>query len=372
MGLNYVLLCVIAEEEKQKPKRKREKQLNILKPSVKKMKGQAANNKGNYTSEATNNVSKVKSNNVPENKPDETSFSGSLYTQELSSKENENLNEKTSTDARSKAMQFESMNEISKNDTLRQKQDASSLKKPENVSLPKCKQLNTNSKIHGTTDKMETLPDDESETQFTVTSENDEDVINCSQDFFSSQFRPSEQNMSQKKKVDTCSVSTDAHALQKSSISGQATGRNKNTPCKRNETGKIIADSSTAALNETNETEQIKMTNSLLIIMEKDTGNELESGGALIDNNTSVAEANTSVQSVLQPDVSNPSTSIALSGSHLNWSDEVPLVPHSQYKTLCTKADQVHYQNFDAVVPELNVEDFDNNSYESLDFEPEE
>jgi hypothetical protein len=367
-----VLLCTIAEEENQKPKRKRAKQLNILKPSVKKMKGQAANNKGNYTSEATNNVSKVKNNNVPQdnssNKPDETSFSDSLYTQELSSKEFENVNEKPSTDA----AQFESMNEISQNDALRQEQDSSSLTKPENVCLPKCKQPNTNIESRETTDEMQMLPDDGSETQFTVTSNKDGDIINCSQDFFSSQFEPSEQNMSQKKKVDTYSVTTDVHVPCKSSISGQATSRNMNTLCIRNETGKITVDSNMATLGEINEAEQIKMTNSLIRVMEEDTGNKTESCGGLIDNNSSMTEANILIQSVLKPDVSNPSTSIAPSGAHLNCSDKVPLVPHSQHKTVCTKAGQLDDQNFDAVVPQLNTEDFDDSSFDSIDFEPEE
>jgi hypothetical protein len=369
-----VLLCVIADEDKQKPKRKRAKQLNILKPSVKKIKGQAADNKGNYTSEATNNVSEVENNNFPQdnssNKSDETNYSGSLYTQELSSKENEN--EKPSTDAKSKPMRFETMTETSQNDTLRQEEASSSLTKPENVSLPECKQPFTNIGSQETTNEMQMLPADGqmlpvdgNETQFTVTSKTDEDIINCSQDFFSSQFEPNEQNMSQKKKVDTYSVTTDVHVLSNSSISDQATGI-------RNETGKPILDSSVATLGGTSEMEQIEMTNFPIRFMEEDTGNELESGGALIDNDMSMTEADAAIQSVLQPDVSDPSTIIAPSGAHLNCSDKVPLVPRSQLETVFTKAGQLDDNYFDAVVPQLNTEDFNDSSYDLIDFEREE
>jgi hypothetical protein len=126
-----------------------------------------------------------------------------------------------------------------------------------------------------------------------------------------------------------------------------------------------------ATLGETSETEQIKVTRSPIRVVEEDTGNMLGSHGVLADD-TAMTEVDISIQSVLQHDISNTSTSIAPTGSHSNCSDKVPLVPNSQFKTLCTKAGQLVDQNCDAVVPELNTEDFDNNSYESADFEVEE
>lgn len=375
MILNYVLLCVIAEEETQKPKRKRAKQVNILKPPVKKIKGQPPNNEGNNISEATDNISKIESNKVQENnssnRPNQTSFSSSLYTQELSSKESENINEKHFTDARSKPMQFESMNEINQNDAPRQEQNASSPTKPENVSLPKCKHPSTNNERQETTGEMQIPQDDGSETQFTVASKQSEDIIICSQDFFLSQVGPIEQNMSQKRKVDTYSGTTDVQGLNKSSISGQANCQNVNAPCGKNKASEITVDSCMATLGETSETEQIKVTRSPIRVVEEDTGNMLGSHGVLADD-TAMTEVDISIQSVLQHDISNTSTSIAPTGSHSNCSDKVPLVPNSQFKTLCTKAGQLVDQNCDAVVPELNTEDFDNNSYESADFEVEE
>jgi hypothetical protein len=375
MILDYVLFCVIAEKGKQKPKMKRAKQFNILKPPVKKMEGQTANKEGSDISEATD-ISKGRNNNIQENNSakntDENILSSSLYTQELSSKETEHLNEKSSTDARSKPIQFESMNDIGRNDTPRQDQDASSPTKSENVSIPKCKQPSTNNERQARTDKMQMLPDDENETQFTFASNQDENVINCSQDFFSSQFGTNEQSMSQKKKGDAGSGSTDVQALNKISISGEDTCGNTNAFCKRNETCKITVDNCMDTLGETSEIEQIKTTNSLIRGMEEDTDKMLCSGGALTGNNTCMTESNTSIQSVLQPDVDNPSASIAPTGSHSDCSDKVPLVPHSQFKTLCNKPGQLDDKNCDAVVPELNSEDFDNNSYDSIDFEPEE
>lgn len=370
-----MLLCVIAEEEKEKPKRKRAKQFNTLKPNINKIKGQAVNNEGNNISEATDNISKIESNKVQENnssnRPNQTSFSSSLYTQELSNKESNNLNEKPFTDARSKPMQFESMNEISQNDTPRQEQNGSSPTMPENVSLPKYKQPSTNNERQETTDEMQIPQDDGSETQFTVASKKSEDIINCSQDFFLSQVGPTEQNMSQKKKVDTCSGTTDVQGLNKSSKSGRPNCRNVNVPCEKNKASEITVYSCMATVGETNGTEQIKVTNSPIGVVEEDTGNMLGSHGALTDD-TAMTEVDISIQSVLQHGISNQSTSIAPTGSHSNCSDNVPLVPNSQFKTLSTKAGQLIDQNCDAVVPELNIEDFDNNSYDSVDFEPEE
>jgi hypothetical protein len=472
MILNYVLLCVIAEEGKQKPKRNKAKQFNRLNPAVKKTKVQAANNEGkDMTSEATGNISKIRNNKVQENnssnRPDQTSFSSAIYTQELSSKESENLNEKPFTEARSKPLLFESTTEISQKDSARQDQDASSPTKPENVSLPKCKQPSTNIERQTTVSEMQIPSDDGSETQIRVASKQGEDIINCSQDLFSSQVGPIEENMSQTKNVDTDSGTTVVQGLSKSSISGRANSRNVNGPCEENKTNKITVDSCMATSVEAGETEQVKTISSLIRVVEHDTGNMMESGGALIDNDTAMtevdtskqsdlqldistmmesggalidnntamaeadtskqsdlqldistmmesggalidndtamAEANTSkqsdlqldistmmesggaliddtamtevdtsVQSVLQLDISNPTTSIAPTFSQSNCSDSVPLVPDSQFKTVCTKAGQLIDQNLDAVVPELNVEDFDNNSYDSIDFEPEE
>lgn len=367
MIFNYVLLCVIAEEEKQKPKRKRVKQFNILKPHVKKIKGQSANNEGNNISEATDNISKTENNNVQENncshRPNQTSFNSSLYTQELSSQESENFNEKPFTDATSKPMQFESMNEISQN--------ASSPTKAENVSLPKCTQPSTNNERQEETDELQIPQDYGSETQFRVASKQSEDILNCSQDFFLSQVGPIEQNKLQKEKADTYSGTTDLQGLNKSSISGQANCRNVNAPYEKNKASDITVDSCMATLGETSGTEHIKATNSPNRVVEEDTGNMLGSCGDLPDD-TAMTEIDISVQSVLQHDINNLSTSIAPTGSHSNCSDKVPLVPNSQFETPSTKAGQLVDPDCDAVVPELNIEDFDNNSYSSVDFEVEE
>ncbi|PNF16484.1 hypothetical protein B7P43_G07790 [Cryptotermes secundus] len=355
------------EEEKQKPKRKRVKQFNIIKPYVKKIKGQPANNEGNNVSEATDNISKIENNNVQENnsshRPNQTSFNSSLYTQELSSQESENFNKEPFTDARSKSMEFESTNETSQN--------APSPTKAENVSLPKCIQPSTNNERQEATNEMQIPQDYGSETQFRVASKQSEDTINCSQDFFLSQVGPIEQNMLQKKKVGTYSGTADVQGLNKSSLSGQANCRNVNAPCEKNKASEITVDSCMATLGETSGMGQIRATNSPIKVVEEDTANMLGSCGDFPDD-TAMTEIDISIQSILQHDISNLSTSIAPTGSHSNCSDKVPLVPNSQFETPSTKEGQLVDQNCDAVVPELNIDDFDNNSYNSVDFEVEE
>jgi hypothetical protein len=81
------------------------------------------------------------------------------------------------------------------------------------------------------------------------------------------------------------------------------------------------------------------------------------------DNHRILTEVGSSA-SVMQPDTHNPSTSAAPTGSNSNCSDSMPLVPDIQQNNLQTKANQ----NCDAVVPQLD----DDNSDDTLDFEPEE
>lgn len=203
-----MLLCVIAEKNKQKPKRTRSKKYNILEPAVKKTKVQATDNEEKKgTSEVINKISKTNSNDVQENnaskRPNQTIFSSSLYTQELSNRETENSKDKHYTDT--KTLKFDSNSEESLKESAKQAEAASSRTKSVNLFLSKCKQPSTSTSNEGkkATDEVQMLSDDESETHFSVASKKGEDIMNFSQDLFLSQNVTTEQNTLQKKNADT-------------------------------------------------------------------------------------------------------------------------------------------------------------------------
>lgn len=361
-------ICVIAEKGKRKPKRKRAKQDNILEPAAKKIRVQAADNEGKErTSEAINKIHKIDSNEVFEKKSNQTTFSSSLYTQELSNKETGSLKEKSFTDAKVKPLQNKSNNDGSQKGSTRQAEADSFPTKPEDMSLPKCK-LNTSNERNKLTDEMHTLSDMESETQLSVASKQGENLINCSQDLFSSQNGNTEQPTSVKKR-DTNNSSRTIAELSKSSTSEGLDSRNVNTPHKENKTGEIKVYSYMAAVGDTNKVGKIGTTNSVMRILEEGADNMMERGGDVTDNVSAVREFNIPTQSVLQPGISNTSTSNAPADSYSHCSQSVPLVPDSQFQR--DEFQSVH-KNCDAVVPQLDVEVSDNNSYSSADFEPEE
>jgi hypothetical protein len=97
------------------------------------------------------------------------------------------------------------------------------------------------------------------------------------------------------------------------------------------------------------------------VVADKNTAKDEAANG---EDNHSIASS----ASVLQPDVHNPSTSTAPTGSHSNCSDSMPLVPDIQQNNFQTKANQ----HCDAVVPQLDDDKSDDNSHDALDFEPEE
>jgi hypothetical protein len=368
-----MLLCVIAEKDKQKPKRKRAKKDSILQPAVKKTKVQAADSEEKKrSSEAINKIPRMNSNKVQENsaskRPNQTTFSSSLYTQELSNKEIENSKEKPFAGGKSKTLQFESNTEESLKGSARQAEAASTRTKSVNLSLLECKQPSTSNERKKITDEMQILSDDESETQFSVASKRGKDIMNCSQDLFSSQNGTIEQNTSQKKNADT---NDGTITVIGSSTSDGLNSRNMYAPHEENKANEITIDSCKATAGEATEPQQIKTTNSIMRMLEENTSNMMECGGAVNDNEPAVRGIVSSTQSVLQPDISNQSTSSAPTGSYLNCSDSVPLVPNSQCNTVHTETNRLVHQNGDAVVPQLSFEDSDN-SYDSVDFEAEE
>jgi hypothetical protein len=364
MNVNFMLLCVIAEKDKQKPKRKRAKKDSILEPVVKKTKMQASNNEEKKRmSDAINKVAKINSKEVQENnaskRPNQTTFIGSLYTQELSNKETENSKEKHFTDAKGKTFQLQTSTEEKLEGSARQAVAASSRKKSVNLFLPKCKQPSTYNERKEITDEMQILPDDESETQFSVATKQGEDIMN-SQDLFSTQNGTTEQNTSKKKNADT---NDGTITIKGSTTSDGLNSRNTYAPHEENKANEITTDSCTATVGEATEPEQIKTTHSIM---------GMECVVAVNDNEQAVRELVSSTQSVLQPDISSQSTGNAPIGSCLNCSDSVPLVPDSQCNTVYAETCSSLHQNGDAVVPQLSFEDSDNNSYDSVDFEPEE
>jgi hypothetical protein len=303
----------------------------------------AVHEKRAVMSEATDNISKINSNKVQENDtsstPNQIIFSSSLYTQELSNNETHKPNDKLVT-------------------------ETSSATNPEHVSAPESAQPSKNNEEHETTDGMEIQSDKDNETQFNIIDTLDETIINCSQDMFSSQTATTEQNMSEKNKADTATgISTDV-ALHKLSISSGASSRSVNAN-HENKNSEFTADSCMAMVGEKSDSEQIQIadgTNRVLdVVADKNTAKD---GAANDEDNHSIESS----ASVLQPDVHNPSTSTAPTGSHSNCSDSMPLVPDIQQNNFQTKANE----NCDAVVPQLDDDKSDDNSHDTLDFEPEE
>jgi hypothetical protein len=341
-----VPLCVAADGGKEKHKRKRAKPDSISKRTTKKAKVQAAvpENRA-VTSEATGDISKISSNRVQENdsssKPNQFTFSSSLYTQELSDSKTHDQNDKLVT-------------------------ETSSATNPEHVSAPESTQPSKNNEEQETTDGME-IPSYNDDTQFNTTATLDETVINCSQDLFASQTATTEQNMSEKSKANTATgISTDV-ALHKLSTSSGASSRNVNAN-HANKISEFTADSCMATVGEKSDSEQIETadcTNRVLdVVADKNT---IKDGAANDeDNHIILTEVGSSV-SVVQPDMHNPSTSTAPTGSNSNCSDSMPLVPDIQQNNVQTKANQ----NCDAVVPQLDDKS-DDSSHDTLDFEPEE
>jgi hypothetical protein len=370
-----MLLCVITEKGKQKPKRKRAKKDSTLEPAVKKTKVQAADNEERKrTSEAVNKmkIHKMNSNKVQENNaskgPVQTIFSSSLYTQELSNKETENSKEEPFNDSKIKPLPLESnTGEILKG-SAKEVEAVSSATKSDSMSIPKCKQPSTSNKRKKITDETSTVSGDESETQFSAASKQHEDIMNCSQDLFSSQYVTAEQNTSQKKNADT---NDGMMTLIGSCTSDGLNSRNVYAPHGQNKANEIMIDSCMATERETSEAEQIQTTNSVMRMLEENTGNMMESGGTVNDNESSMRGIVSSAQSVMQPDISNQST-ISATHSRPNCSDSMPLVPNSQCNITHTGANRLLHQDEDAVVPQLSFEHSDNNSYDSADFEPEE
>jgi len=343
-----VPLCVAADGGKQQHKRKRAKPDGISKRTTKKAKVQAAvSEKQAVMSEATGNVSKINSNNVQEHNtsstPNQITFNSSLYTQELSNNETHNPNDKLVT-------------------------ETSSATNPEHVSAPESTQPSKNNEEQETTDGMEIPSDNDNETQFNIIAMLDETTINCSQDMFSSQTATTQQNMSEKNKAATATgISTDV-ALHKLSTSSEASSRNVNAN-HENKNSEFTADSCMATVGEKSDSEQIETADGtnrgLDVVADKNTANDGAANDE--DNHTILTEVGSS-SSVLQPDMHNPSTSTAPTGSHSSCSDSMPLVPDIQQNNFQTKANQ----NCDAVVPQLDDDKSDDNSHDTLDFEPEE
>jgi len=341
-------LCVAADGGKEKHKRKRAKQDSISKHTTKKAKVQAVvHEKRAAMSEAAGNISKINSNKDQENdsssKPNQITFSSSLYTQELSSDETLEPNDKLVT-------------------------EISSPTNPEYVSAPESTQPSKNNEEQETTVGMEIPSYNDNETQFNIIATLDQTTINCSQDLFSSQTSTTEQNMSEKNKVDTATgISTDATLHKLSTSSGASTRNvNANHGYKNSE---FTADSCMATVGEKSDSEQIQTadcTNRVLdVVADKNTAKNEAADDE--DNHRILTEVG-SLPSVLQPDMHIPSTSTAPTGSHSNCSDSMPLVPDIQLNNSQTKANK----NCDAVVPQLDDDKSDDNSHYTLDFEPEE
>lgn len=339
--------CVTADGGKEKHKRKRAKPDGISKRTTKKAKVQeAVPEKRTVMSEATRNISKIKSNKVQANDtsstPNQIAFSSSLYTQELSN-ESHNPNDKLVT-------------------------ETPSASNPEHVSAPDSTQPSKHNEEQETTDGMEVPSDNDNETQFSITATLDGTIINCSQDMFSSQTATTEQNMSEKNIADTATgISTDV-ALHKLSTSGEASGRNVDAN-HENKNSDFTADSCMATVGEKSDSEQTGTADCTNRVVDVVADENTAKGGAARDedNHRILTEAGSSA-SVLQPATHNPSTSTAPTGSNSDCSDSMPLVPDIQQNNFQTKANQ----NCDAVVPQLDDDNSDDSSHDTLDFEPEE
>ena len=340
-------LCVAADGDKEKHKRKRAKPDGISKHTTKKAKVQAeVHEKRTVMSEATGNIPKINSNKVQANDtsstPHQITFSSSLYTQELSNNETHDPNDKLVTE------------------TL-------SATNPEHVSAPaSTTQPSKNNEEQDTTNGMEIPSDNDNEKQFNIIATLDETILNCSQDMFSSQTATTEQKMSEKNKADTATgISTDVALL---STSSGASSRNVNAN-HENKNSEFIADSCMATVGEKSDSEQIQTADCTNRVLDVVAGKNTAKDGAANDGDyhTILTEFG-STASVLQPDTNNPSTSTAPTGSNSNCSDSMPLVPDIQQNNLQNKANQ----NCDAVVPQLDDDESDDNSHDTLDFEPEE
>lgn len=283
---------------------------------------QAADTEGRAVeSEAIDNNSKITSNKVQEydssSRSNQITFNSSLYTQELST---ENQNKKCLTE-----------------------------------SAPENKEPSNNNE----------------ETQFSIMEKQDETIINCSQDLFSSQTANSEQNTSKINKAATDIGIGTAVSLHTSHTPSGANSRKMNANHEGSNTTEVMADSCMATVRENNESEQTQTLGSIKRILDVPAEKNKAKGAAANDKDDDkmVTEGEgVSSTTVLQPDIQNPSTSNAPTGPHLNCSGSIPLVPDFQNSNLLTKANG----NCDAVVPQLDDDDFDDNSYDSPDFEPEE
>jgi hypothetical protein len=299
-------------------------------------------------SEATGNISKINSIRVQENdsssKPNQFTFSSSLYTQELSDSETHDPNDKLVT-------------------------ETSSATNPEHVSAPESTQPSKNNEEQErTTDGME-IPSYNDNTQFNIIATLDETVINCSQDLFSSQIATTEHNTSEKNKANTATgISTDV-ASHKLLTSSGASSRNVNAN-HENKISEFTADSCMATVGEKSDSEQTETADCTNGVLDMAADKSTAKDGAANDegNHTILTDVGSSA-SVLQPDdMHNPSTSTAPTGSNSTCSDSMPLVPDIQQNNFQNKANQ----NCDAVVPQLDDDRSDDNSHDTLDFEPEE
>jgi hypothetical protein len=341
-------LCDVADGGKEKHKRKRAKPDSISKCTTKKAKVQAAVlEKRAATSEAAGNVSKVSSNEDQENdsssKPNQITFSSSLYTQELSNDEPHNPNDKLVTETSSPA-------------------------NPEHVSAPESTQPSKNNEQQETTDGMEIPSYNDNETQFDIIAMLDESTINCSQDLFSSQTATTQQNMSEINKVDTATGTSTEVTLHKLFTSSGASTRNVNAN-HDNKNSEFTTDSCMATVGEKSDSEQIQTADCRNRVLDVDADKNAANDEAANDeDNRRILTEVGSSPSVLQPDTQIPSTSTAATGANSNCSDSMPLVPDIQLNNLHTKANQ----NCDAVVPQLDDDKSDDNSHDTLDFEPEE
>jgi hypothetical protein len=304
--------------------------------------------KSTVTSEDTDNISKINSDKVQEldssSKPHQITFSSSLYTQELSNKETDDAFNKLLT-------------------------ETSSATNPEHVTPPESTQPSENRGEQETTNAMEIPSDNDKETQFNVTATLDETIINCSQDLFTSQTATTEQNMSEKNKADTATgISWIDFGLNKLSTSSEASSRNVNANLE-SKNSEFTADTCMATVGEKSDSEQIQTVDCTNRAVDevKDKNTE-EDGDANDEDNRGILTEVESSASVPQPDTPNPSTSDAVTGSQLKSSDTMPLVPDIQQNDFQVRANE----NCDAVVPQMDDDNFGDNSQDSLNFEPEE
>jgi hypothetical protein len=373
LKLIFMSICVAADGGNEKHKRKRAKPDGISKRNTKKTKVQAAvPEKRAVMSEATDNITKINSNEVQEHNspstPHQIIFDSSLYTQELSNKETDSASNKLVT-------------------------ETSTATNPEHVAAPESTQPSKYNEEQETTNEMEKPSDNDSEipsdndkeipsdkdneipsdndneTQFNIKATLDESVINCSQDLFTSQTATTEQNRSEKNKEDTATgISWIDFGLNKLSTSSEARSRNVNANLE-NKNSEFTADSCVATVGEKSVSEQIQTADctdrDVDVVADKNSAEDQTDNDK--DNHTILTEVESSA-SVLQPDTQIPSTSNAAAGSQLNCSDNMPLVPDIQQNDFQVKANQ----NCDAVVPQLDDDKFGDNFQDSLDFEPEE